>query len=156
MLYLTYQWEHASAFLILRSIDNAKQRDNHETGNTDPMAKSGRRLTGKRGEELGAAWLQENGFTILHRNWRAGRIETDIIATKEGVLHFIEVKTRRSLSFGNPEDRVDRSKLGRMIDAGSAYLSEHPEWRHICFDILSVRIGVDQKTEFLLIEDVYL
>jgi putative endonuclease len=120
------------------------------------MAKGGRTLTGKRGEEMGAAWLQKNGFTILHRNWRFGRIETDIIATKEGVLHFIEVKTRRSMRFGNPEDRVDRRKLGRMIDAGTEYISAHPEWRRIRYDILSIRIGADQKTEFLLIEDVYL
>ena len=120
------------------------------------MAKSGRSLTGKRGEELGAAWLQKNGFTILHRNWRVGRIETDIIATRDGVLHFIEVKTRRSTNFGNPEDRVDRGKLGRMINAGTAFIEAHPEWRNISYDILSIRIGADQKTEFLLIEDVYL
>ena len=119
------------------------------------MAKSGRTLTGKRGEELGAEWLRNNGFTLLHRNWRVGRIETDIIATKEDVLHFIEVKTRRSLNFGNPEDRVDRKKLNNMIEAGTAYIAMHPEWRRIRYDILSIRIGVDQKTEFLLIEDVY-
>lgn len=120
------------------------------------MAKSGRTLTGKRGEDLGAEWLKNNGFTLLHRNWRMGRIETDIIATKEGVLHFIEVKTRQSRNFGNPEDRVDRKKLNNMIAAGTAYIAMHPEWMRIRYDILSIRIGVDQKTEFLLIEDVYL
>jgi putative endonuclease len=119
------------------------------------MAKSGRQLTGKRGEELGAAWLKQNGFTILNRNWRVGRIETDIIATREGVLHFIEVKTRRTLKFGNPEEKVDRRKLNNMIAAGTAYIAMHPEWRRIRYDILSIRIGIDQKTEFLLIEDVY-
>ena len=120
------------------------------------MAKTGRGMTGKEGEDMGAAWLAQNGFTILHRNWRTGRIETDIIATREGVLHFIEVKTRRSRSFGHPEDRVDRRKLSRMIDAGTAYIAQHPEWRRIRFDILSIRIGADQRPEILLIEDVYI
>lgn len=120
------------------------------------MAKSGGTLTGKRGEDLGAAWLQSNGFEILHRNWRVGRIETDIIATRQDVLHFIEVKTRRTMNFGLPEGKVDRRKLTHMIEAGAAYIAANPEWRRIRYDILSIRIGADRKTEFLLIEDVYL
>lgn len=47
------------------------------------------------GEEAAARWLLDHGFTLLHRNWRQGHYELDIVAARKGTLHFIEVKTRR-------------------------------------------------------------
>ena len=51
--------------------------------------------TGRQGEEAAARWLLDHGFTLLHRNWRQGHYELDIVAARKGTLHFIEVKTRR-------------------------------------------------------------
>lgn len=48
--------------------------------------------TGKTGEKLAADWLEKKGFTILEKNWRHKRLEVDIIAEKDNLLHFIEVK----------------------------------------------------------------
>ena len=52
--------------------------------------------TGRQGEEAAARWLLDHGFTLLHRNWRQGHYELDIVAARKGTLHFIEVKTRRN------------------------------------------------------------
>ena len=51
--------------------------------------------TGRQGEEAAARWLLDHGFTLLHRNWRQGHYELDIVAARKGTLHFIVVKTRR-------------------------------------------------------------
>ncbi|MCE2835018.1 MAG: YraN family protein [bacterium] len=114
-----------------------------------------RKIIGAKGEELAADWLKMQGFDILHRNWRTGRFETDIIATREGRLHFIEVKTRRSDRYGLPERQVDRKKLDRMIDAGSEYIRRHPQWRWIRFDIIAVRLYENAPAQIDHIEDLY-
>ncbi len=111
---------------------------------------------GKEGELLAAGWLQQNGFALLHRNWRHGRCEVDIIATRENVLHFIEVKTRRSTRFGEPEESVSRAKIRHLLKAGAAYQYEHPQWKRVQYDVLSITLLPDQPTEYFFIEDVYL
>jgi putative endonuclease len=111
---------------------------------------------GKNGEDLAAEWLMEKGFTILHRNWRHARLEIDIIARKDLVLHFVEVKTRTSTRFGNPEERVNKKKLRNMIDAGEEFIYQNPGWKKIRFDILSIKLFKDLDPEFYLIEDVYI
>ena len=114
-----------------------------------------KKIIGAKGEELAAEWLKEHGFEILHRNWRIGRFETDIIAAKDGRLHFVEVKTRRSDRFGLPERQVDRKKLDRMIDSGTEYIRRNPQWRWIRFDILSVRLFDNAPARIDHIEDLY-
>ena len=110
--------------------------------------------TDREGEEYAALWLTGCGFEIMQRNWRSGRFEIDIIAVKDKTLHFIEVKTRKSISYGLPENLVSRSKLKQFIDAGAAYLSTSAEWNKVRFDILAVSITNDQP-EYLFITDVY-
>ncbi|MBM3433113.1 MAG: YraN family protein [Bacteroidetes bacterium] len=61
---------------------------------------------GNWGESLAADWLEANGFEILHRNWRMGKLEIDLIARKEKYLHIIEVKTRHGHEYGWPEESV--------------------------------------------------
>ena len=114
-----------------------------------------RKIIGAKGEDLAADWLKERGFDILHRNWRCGRYETDIIASKDGRLHFVEVKTRRSDRYGLPERQVDRKKLDRMIDAGSEYIRLQPQWRWIRFDIISIRLYDNAPARIDHIEDLY-
>ena len=65
---------------------------------------------GKAGEQMAAEWLEQRGFQLIFRNWKHGRYEVDIIASREDVLHFIEVKSRHDDLFGKPEDKVDRKK----------------------------------------------
>ncbi|RYY50439.1 MAG: hypothetical protein EOO06_03810 [Chitinophagaceae bacterium] len=111
--------------------------------------------TGKVGEALAATWLEQNGYTILHRNWRHRNWEIDVIASKGKRLHVIEVKTRKGDNFGFPEDGIDDKKLQYLINAAEEYMETDDRWRQLQFDILSITI-TKEKTEYFLIEDVYL
>ena len=112
--------------------------------------------TGKLGEKLGREHLVANGFEIISQNWRHSRWEVDIIAEKNKVLHFVEIKTRRTKNYGLPEEKVGIKKIKNLINAAEEYLYLHPQWKRIQFDILSIIITRDEAPEYFLIEDVYL
>jgi putative endonuclease len=112
--------------------------------------------TGKKGEALAVHYLQKNGFAILYQNWRHSRYEVDIIASKETVLHFIEVKTRSSLQFGTPEASVDTKKIKNLLKASEEFQHQHPGWKRVQFDVLAILLGTDCTEEYFFIEDVYL
>ena len=110
--------------------------------------------TGKEGEEMAAAWLLGQGFTILHRNWKHSYFELDVIAERAGVLHFIEVKTRTTDTYGHPEEGVTAKKLERLMNAGEEFLNMYPVWERIQYDILSIRLYTNKAPEYFFIEDV--
>jgi putative endonuclease len=112
--------------------------------------------TGKKGEAMGIIWLQEKGYAIKEQNWRYSRWEVDVIAEKESVLHFIEIKTRRSKNFGLPEERVGNKKIQNLINAAEEYLYLNPQWKRIQFNILSILLLKNEPVDYFLIEDVYL
>jgi Predicted endonuclease distantly related to archaeal Holliday junction resolvase len=113
-------------------------------------------LTGTLGEDMAVKYLQDKGYTILHRNWRHKNWETDIIATKNSNLHFIEVKTRRTKTYGHPEEDVSRKKVKNLMGAAEEFLLLYPDWKLIQFDILSITMEKNKLAEFFLIEDVSL
>ncbi|MEP6711781.1 MAG: YraN family protein [Ferruginibacter sp.] len=112
--------------------------------------------TGKLGEDLAAVYFTEKGYQILHSNWRHGHWEVDIIATKNNMLHFIEVKTRSSDKYGYPEEKIDRKKIRYLINAAEQFLYLYPQWERIQFDVLSITLLINTVPEYFLIEDVYL
>lgn len=111
---------------------------------------------GKLGEELAEDFLIGRGYYILHRNWRHGRYEIDIIALKNEVLHFVEVKTRASNVYGFPEEHVTKKKITNLFLAADEFLYLHSNYHHIQFDILSINKWGDDPAEYLLLEDIYL
>lgn len=70
--------------------------------------------TGKKAERAAANYLEMRGFTILEMNWRRPRSEIDIIASKAGVIYFVEVKYRKNDHQGSGLDYITGSKLQRM------------------------------------------
>jgi len=112
--------------------------------------------TGKKGEDMAVDYLLQRDFTILHRNWRWSRYEIDVIALKDQVIHFVEVKTRRSLAFGYPEESVSKKKIERMLKSAREFQIQYSEWRQIQYSILSIILLRNQAPEFFFIEDVYL
>jgi putative endonuclease len=112
--------------------------------------------TGKKGEVLAVAFLEQQGFTVLHSNWRHGHYEIDVIATRESILHFIEVKTRQSLTYGLPEEGVTKKKIRSIVTAGVAFQYQHPLWKRVQYDVLSIMMVDNEAPEFFFIEDVYL
>ena len=111
---------------------------------------------GKEGEALAAAYLVKNGYTVLHCNWRHSHYEIDIIAIRNTILHFIEVKRRTSNRYGFPEASVTKKKFQSLLEAADEFLFLHPQYRHVQYDILSITTTKNAATEFFLIEDVYL
>jgi putative endonuclease len=112
-------------------------------------------IRGKEGEDLAAAYLQKQGYHIQQRNWRTSFYELDIIAVKDNVIHFIEVKTKHSLRFGHPEENVSKKKMDNMKKAAAFYLQLNPYWKRIQFDILAVTRLPGKPDEVFLIEDIY-
>jgi len=113
-------------------------------------------LLGINGEAMAVKWLADKGFMVLHQNWRHGRYEIDIIAHKESVLHVIEVKTRRSKKFGEPEESVDKKKIIHLLKAGEAYQYQYPQWKRVQYDVLAISVQPDNTIDYFFIEDVYL
>lgn len=111
---------------------------------------------GKEGEQLAAQWLKEQGYNILHCNWRYSHYEIDIVATKGTYLHFVEVKARKASPFGHPEDSVTKKKFKHLQKAADQYLFLNPGHPWIQYDILSITLHGDKEADFFLIEDVFL
>jgi putative endonuclease len=110
---------------------------------------------GRWGEDAAAQYLAANGYTLLERNVHSAHGEIDIVASKEGLLVFIEVKTRRSHTFAYPEDSVTRRKQAYLLSAAEAYLQAHPEssesWQ---FDVIAVEGTPGGKAQIEHFENV--
>ncbi len=110
---------------------------------------------GTKGENVAATFLLQNGYTILDRNWRFKHWEIDIIASKENKLHFIEVKTRTSKKFGNPEEGVNQKKMSSLKKGAEEYLFQNQQWILIQFDVIAITMKKEEVEEIFLIEDVF-
>lgn len=103
---------------------------------------------GSTGERLAAEHLVREGYGILARNFRCRYGEIDIIAEDGQDLVFVEVKTRRGVAYGRPEDAVTIQKQRKLIQVASYYLSlqAHPErsWR---IDVVAVQMSASGKLE---------
>jgi len=102
---------------------------------------------GKIGEDIATVYLQDMGYEILVRNWRFERVELDIVARKDSILVFCEVKTRRSVSHGIPSDAITPIKLQHIRTAALHWLTNNQS-RHkgIRFDAISVIHCAGQPT----------
>ncbi len=83
---------------------------------------------GSWGEEHAQKWLEERGFEFFAKNYTTEYGEIDLIMRKADRLHFVEVKTRRTKRYGNPEDAVTGKKLAHMADSAQRFLQLHPEY----------------------------
>jgi putative endonuclease len=93
---------------------------------------------GKLGEELAVNFLQDNGYTILETNWTYQKAEIDVIAQKDNIIAVVEVKTRSSIDFGNPQDFVKSSKVQLLVKAINAYIITNDIDLEIRFDIIAI------------------
>jgi len=81
--------------------------------------------TGRKAEQAASVYLEMRGFKVLERNWRRPRCEIDIIAEKDGVRHFIEVKYRANDLQGGGLEAITASKLKQMRRAADIYVEEY-------------------------------
>jgi len=93
---------------------------------------------GTNGEELAQAFLRNLGYDLLELNWTFGKNEIDIIAAKDDQIVIVEVKTRKSNYFSEPEVSVTKSKQQILVRAANAYLKWHNISDETRFDIISI------------------
>lgn len=114
-----------------------------------------KQIFGRWGEDAAAEYLAANGYMVLERNVHSAHGEIDIVASKEGLLVFVEVKTRRSHTFAYPEDSVTLRKQAYMLSAAEDYLQAHPEsgesWQ---FDVIAVEGTPGGKAQIEHFENV--
>lgn len=88
------------------------------------MSKQAKAL-GRAGEEAAAAWLEQRGFVIRERNVTSRYGEIDLVVERNGIIHFVEVKTRRSQTFGPVSEALSGLKQQRFGHAVQQYCQEH-------------------------------
>ena len=90
------------------------------------------------GEEAAVNLLISKGYNILERNFRAGHLEVDIIATKDNFLVFVEVKTRDENFLRSPESEVNRRKQSNIINAARYYIAKYNRKEEARLDVITV------------------
>jgi len=110
---------------------------------------------GFKGEMLAKEYLEQKGYEILDENWIHGKAEVDLIAYINKQIIFVEVKTRTSTSFGQPEDFVSEAKKKQMDLAANEYIQLMNHQGEIRFDIVSVLF--DKQNNYIIkhIEDAF-
>jgi putative endonuclease len=93
---------------------------------------------GKIGEQLAVDYLHRNGYSILERNFTFQKAEIDIIVQKDEFIVVVEVKTRNSAFFGNPQEFVSRAKIKLLVNAANEYLISNSLSQEVRFDIIAV------------------
>lgn len=105
---------------------------------------------GKKGEQLAVDYLIKRGYTIVQRNYRFQKAEVDIIAKIKDTLAIVEVKTRSTTDFGNPQDFVKPKQIQRLVKAVDEYVIVNKLDVEVRFDIIAiVRQGKGYNIEHL-------
>jgi len=98
-------------------------------------------ITGELGENLAVKYLEKLGYIIKEKNWHYQNAEVDIIAQDKDTLLIVEVKTRKSNLFGEPEEWVNKQKQKNLIKAANGYLEKNQLDFEVRFDIISIIYG---------------
>ena len=114
-----------------------------------------RRSKGKQGEDIAAAYLRESGYEILEQNYYFNHGEIDIVAKEGTVLVFVEVKSRSSRMFGEPEESVTPKKQDLLRRTAEGYVAERNISDVECrFDVVSI-LHVNGKSECKILRDCF-
>jgi len=105
-----------------------------------------RRVTGILGEKLARDFLKKQGYRILETNYRCPEGEIDIVASHKDCLVFVEVRTKKSLEFGTPEESITPTKKARLKATADQYRQTHDnlpaQWR---IDFVAVELDRNAK-----------
>ncbi len=110
------------------------------------------RTVGTWGEAQVASYLRKNGYRLLGHSYHCRFGEIDLIAGKEGVLCFVEVKTRTNLRMGLPRDYVTAAKQEKLRKTAAFYLAEKGWDGPVRFDVAEVYADKDRTPESVRIE----
>ncbi len=109
---------------------------------------------GNKGEELSTDFLIKKGYRILERNYRYLKYEVDIIARIEDIVVAVEVKTRSTSEFGNPQDFVKPKQIESLVKVMNHYITEHDLDVEVRFDIIAI-VKNKQRTAIEHLESAF-
>ena len=110
---------------------------------------------GRKGEDLAVSFLSDKGYRIRNRNWKAGRLEVDIIAETGEFIVFVEVKTRSEDFLQSPQDSVTRDKQSSLVLAADSYIRWFDISKQVRFDVITVIARGQTLTIEKHIEDAF-
>jgi putative endonuclease len=114
-----------------------------------------RRRFGNASEVAAARYLEGKGYRILAHQFRTPHGEIDLISEKDNELIFVEVKARKNLDFGYPEDAVGQAKLRKMLAAAEIYMEQNKVVDSpFRFDIIAMLLQKDGSFEIEHLEAV--
>ena len=103
--------------------------------------------TGHLGESIAVQYLKDKGFEIIQKNWHSVYGEIDIIAQKNNKIHFVEVKTRKSLAFGTPVESYHYFKQGKIIKTAFLYMNQLNTGQSFQFDFIGIILNADNTAK---------
>lgn len=94
---------------------------------------------GKAAEDAAAAYLRQQGYRIIERNYRCPLGEIDIVSRDGEYFVFVEVRSRKGIVYGLPQETVNRNKQQRVRRLAAQYLKVNKAWQAMCrFDVIGV------------------
>ncbi len=112
-------------------------------------------ILGELGEEMALAHLEKTGYTIVQKNYYFQKAEIDLIAQKGDVMVCVEVKTRSTSEFGDPQDFVDAKKIKLLVKAMNHYVESNDLDVEVRFDVIAI-IHNQYQTKLEHFEDAFL
>lgn len=109
---------------------------------------------GKKGEDLAVDFLLKNRYDIIARNYVYQKAEVDIIAQRADTLAIVEVKTRSSIDFGNPQDFLKPKQIQRIIKAVDQFVTSNKLDVEVRFDIIAI-VKKDGRFKVEHLENAY-
>lgn len=109
---------------------------------------------GIKGEEIAEKFLINKGHSILYKNLKISYKEVDLITLDRDSLVFIEVKTRKTLLGGYPEDHISNAKIKNLKEAALIFLHQNPQYEFVRFDVISIVIN-NSNAEITHFEDAF-
>lgn len=110
---------------------------------------------GAEGEDVAMEYLRKEGYLVIERNWRHGsHIEIDIVAERDGVLHFIEVKTRKANSLTSPEEAITTKKIRALVRSVNNYVSHNNVECEVTLDLIAIENNPDGTHELRFVPDI--
>jgi len=93
------------------------------------------------GERVAERWLRGRGWRVLERRYRTGHRDIDLIAERDGLVAFVEVKARTGTTFGDPIEAVNWKKRGELVRSASTWIDRHGRpGEHYRFDVIGVLV----------------
>lgn len=115
-----------------------------------------RQTLGALGERVAARWLERQGWRIVARRFRSGHRDLDLVASRGGVVAFVEVKARRCGTLADPVTAVGWRKRRELVRSALVWIDRHgPPAASYRFDVVAVLAGPGRRVRVRHVEDAF-